>query len=64
MRIFLSIMALPAGGLALIMAAVAFTKDGSDIQMIGAGVFLTVMVICLAGVGIMARIEKLGRKET
>jgi hypothetical protein len=64
MRIFLTILAMPAGALAALMAIATFTKDGSDIQMIGAGVFLTVMVVCIAGAGIMARIEKLGRKES
>lgn len=65
MRIFLAILAIPAGGLALLMLVAAMTKDGSDIQIIGAGVFMTVMVVCIAGAGIMARLERIQvRKET
>lgn len=65
MRIFLAILAIPAGGLALVMAIAGMTKDGSDIQIIGADVFLTVVAVCIAGVGIMARLEKLkGAKES
>lgn len=60
MRIFLAILAIPSGGIALLMAVATFTEGGSDLQMIGAGVFMTVMAVCLAGAGIMARLERKG----
>ena len=58
MRIFLAILAVPAGGIALLMAVATFTTGGSDLQMIGAGVFMTVLVVCLAGIGIIGNLEK------
>lgn len=59
MRIFLAILAIPAGGLALLMFIAGLTKDGSDLQFIGAGVFLILLAVCLSSAGIMARLEKM-----
>lgn len=59
MRAFLAILAIPAGGLALLLLATAFLKDGSDLQIIGAGVFMTALAVCLGLVGVMARLEQI-----
>lgn len=65
MRVFLAILAAIAGGVSLLMLVAAFTKDGSDLQIIGAGVFLTVLVVALGLVGVMVRLEEIrdGRKS-
>lgn len=59
MRVFLAILAVPAGGLALAMFLSALTKDGSDLQLIGAGVFMTVLAVCLGLAGVLSRLEEI-----
>jgi hypothetical protein len=59
MRVFLAILAVPAGGLTLVMFLSALTKDGSDLQLIGAGVFMTAFVVCLGLIGVMVRLEEI-----
>lgn len=59
MRFVLAILAWPAGIMAVLLMASALTKNGSDIQIIGSGVFLTVLVVALGCVGVMARLEEI-----
>lgn len=63
MRIFLAILAIPSGGIAILMAVATFTEGGSDLQMIGAGVFLTVFVVCLTGACVIGHLEKRGPSQ-
>lgn len=59
MRVFLFVLAILSGGLTLVLLLAALAKGGSDIQIIGAGVFLTVLAVSLAGIGVMARLEQI-----
>jgi hypothetical protein len=59
MRWLLWILAFVTGGAALLAAVAAFSTGGTDIQLIGAGVFLTAFAICVGMVGVMVRLEQI-----
>lgn len=64
MRWFLAILALITGGASLLMLLTALTTGGSDIQLIGAGVFMTAFAVCLGLIGVMARLEEIRDRKT
>lgn len=59
MRALLFIIALLSGALTLLSIVSAFTTGGSDIQLIGAGVFLTVFSVACGLLGVMVRLEQI-----
>jgi hypothetical protein len=59
MRWFLAVLAFVNGGAFMLMVLAGLTEGGSDIQIIGAGVFMTAFAICLGLIGVMVRLEEI-----
>ena len=63
MRMFLLIIAAVAAALGAMAFVTGMRENGSDIQVIAAGVYFTVFVIALGCEGIMGRLEEIRDKD-